>query len=160
MLRKYMIIIFLSSLNITPSKSYHHILMAFKISKSNTDEFKKNMCGCENETSYPSGLLSGLLPQKGAGGASLTDVVTQKASKRNEKKKEGDEINEINESNLQDHLYPDTGETPFSDLEPSSEPDKNNLSETEQTGGGNMFVGKSRNEIIYNKNKMYYKVLK
>lgn len=76
--------------------------------------------------------------------------------------------NQIDKDNLHEHLYPETNDEPFSDLEdspkdPEDDPEEQDAQNPQnvQKGGGileidNEFIGRSLTEIIYQRNKMDY----
>ena len=74
-------------------------------------------------------------------------------------------LSEVTKENVSDHLYPETGDSPFSEIQ-SSEPENNKDDDGEnQKGGGlnnigDMLAGKTIHELFYTKSKNDYINLK
>jgi len=91
----------------------------------------------------------------------MCECTNAKSSKTNQLISENT-LNSIDESNLIGHLYPETGDNPFSDLEDSDNQLNKSISQTVQQKGGiysDFIAGKSVIEIMYVRNKSNYKML-
>ncbi|VBB18613.1 hypothetical protein YASMINEVIRUS_1076 [Yasminevirus sp. GU-2018] len=93
-------------------------------------------------------------------GSSTPDGVNSMTGGKSKKNKS------VTKENIDDHLYPETGDSPFSEMQSSeSEKDKDDEGDNQKGGGrlddiGNKLVGKTIHELFYMRSKNDYANLK